>query len=63
MSLKDQPPKRLMRGTLRGYGDFEVGLPLLDCCLLNDNGTAMAATGRPLPVRFGTWFWGLGCHA
>jgi hypothetical protein len=35
-----------------------VGLPLLDC-FLNGNGTALAS-GAPLPVRFGTWFWGLG---
>ena len=34
-----------------------VGLPMLDC-FLNDNGTALA-TGAPLPLRFGTWFWGL----
>src|SRR6185436_5413426 len=26
----------------------------------NTNGTALAATGAPLPVRFGTWFWGCG---
>jgi hypothetical protein len=35
-----------------------VALPLLDC-FLNDNGTALAS-GERLPVRFGTWFWGLG---
>ena len=35
-----------------------VGLPLLNC-FLNDSGTALAS-GTPLPVRFGTWFWGLG---
>ncbi len=35
-----------------------VGLPLLDC-FLNENGTALAS-GAPIPVRFGTWFWGLG---
>jgi hypothetical protein len=39
-------------------GVVTVGLPLLDC-FLNDNGTALA-DGRPMPVRFGTWFWGLG---
>jgi len=27
--------------------------------MLNDSGSALAA-GAPLPVRFGTWFWGLG---
>jgi hypothetical protein len=35
-----------------------VALPFLDC-FLNENGTALAS-GAPLPVRFGTWFWGLG---
>lgn len=50
--------RRVLRGTLRGMA-VSVGLPFLDC-LLNDNGTALAATGRRLPVRFGTWFWGLG---
>ena len=35
-----------------------VGLPFLDC-FLNENGTALAS-GAPIPVRFGTWFWGLG---
>jgi hypothetical protein len=37
-----------------------VGLPLLDM-FLDDNGAALAATGAPLPTRFGCWFWGLGC--
>jgi hypothetical protein len=50
--------RRMLRGALGGMA-VSVGLPFLDC-LLNDNGTALAATGRPLPVRFGTWFWGLG---
>ena len=50
--------RTLLRGTLGGMA-VNVGLPFLDC-LLNENGTALAATGRPLPVRFGTWFWGLG---
>ena len=35
-----------------------VALPLLDC-FLNENGTALAS-GAPLPMRFGTWSWGLG---
>jgi len=37
-----------------------LGLPILDC-FLNTNGTAFA-NGAPLPVRFGTWFWGLGMN-
>jgi hypothetical protein len=36
-----------------------VSLPFLEI-FLNENGTALAATGQPLPERFGTWFWGLG---
>jgi hypothetical protein len=35
-----------------------VALPMLNC-FLNDNGAAMAS-GRPIPLRFGTWSWGLG---
>jgi hypothetical protein len=35
-----------------------VALPLLNC-FLNNNGTALAS-GAPMPVRFGTWGWGLG---
>jgi hypothetical protein len=36
-------------------------LPLLDC-FLNGNGTAFAS-GAPLPLRFATWFWGLGMNS
>ena len=50
--------RRVLRGMMAG-GVVSVGLPFLDC-LLNENGTAFAATGRALPPRFGTWFWGLG---
>ena len=51
--------RTLLRGMLGGTS-VAMALPLLDC-FLNDNGTALAA-GRPLPVRFGTWFWGCGIH-
>ena len=51
--------RRVLRGILAG-GAVTVGLPLLDC-FLNDNGTALA-NGAPLPLRFGTWFWGLGMN-
>jgi hypothetical protein len=47
-----------LRGVLGG-ATVGVALPFLDC-FLNDNGTALGATGAPLPVRFGTWYWGLG---
>ena len=49
--------RRVLRGMLNGSA-VTVALPLLNC-FLNGNGTALAA-GGPMPVRFGTWFWGLG---
>jgi hypothetical protein len=49
--------RRVLRGMLDGAA-VSVALPLLNC-FLNDNGTALA-DGTPLPLRFGTWFWGLG---
>jgi hypothetical protein len=52
--------RSVLRGMLGG-GAVGVALPLLDC-FLNENGTALAATGAPLPVRFGTWFWGCGLN-
>jgi hypothetical protein len=51
--------RRVLRGVLNG-GAVTVGLPLLNC-FLNGNGTALAS-GAPMPVRFGTWFWGLGIN-
>lgn len=49
--------RRVLRGLLDG-GAVTVALPLLNC-FLDGNGTALAS-GSPLPIRFGTWFWGLG---
>lgn len=49
--------RHVLRGMLQGTA-VGIGLPLLDL-FLNDNGTALAS-GEPLPVCFGTWFWGLG---
>ena len=49
--------RSLLRGAVGGLA-VGVGLPFLDM-FLNNNGTALAS-GAPLPVRFGTWFWGLG---
>ena len=49
--------RRVLRGVLNG-GAVTVGLPLLNV-FLNGNGDALA-NGKPMPVRFGTWFWGLG---
>ncbi len=54
--------KRARRDVLRGMlagSAVTVALPFLDCDL-NDSGTALAATGAQLPVRFGTWNWGMG---
>jgi hypothetical protein len=47
----------VLKGLLNGSA-VTVALPLLNC-LLNDNGEAFA-DDTPLPVRYGTWFWGLG---
>jgi hypothetical protein len=52
--------RRVLRGMLGG-GAVTVGLPFLDC-FLNENGTALAATGAALPTCFGTWFQGLGLN-
>src|ERR1700736_1361844 len=49
--------RRVLRGMLNG-GAIAIALPLLDC-FLDDNGTALAS-GAPMPLRFGTWSWGLG---
>lgn len=50
--------RQVLRGVLNGAA-VTVALPFLDI-FLDGHGTAMAATGKPLPMRFGTWFWGLG---
>jgi hypothetical protein len=52
--------RTFLRGTLHGAA-VSVGLPFLDV-FLNTNGDAMAATGAPLPRRFGTWFFGCGMN-
>jgi len=49
--------RSLLQGLLGGSAVY-MGLPALDC-FLNGNGTAFA-DGAPLPMRFGTYFWGLG---
>jgi len=57
--LPRAPHRRdILRGALGGAA-VTVALPFLDA-FLNTNGTALASTGAPLPVRFGTWYWGLG---
>jgi hypothetical protein len=42
-----------------GGAAVSIGIPTLDC-FLDGNGKAFADTGARLPVRFGTYFWGLG---
>ena len=63
MLIKTERPdrRRVLRGFVHG-GAVAVSLPFLDA-FLNENGSALAATGAPLPSRFGTWFWGLGWDA
>ena len=56
----DLTRRRLFRGAFRGAA-VALCLPILDM-VLDDNGAAMAATGTPLPVRFGTWHWGCGMN-
>lgn len=51
--------RTVLRGMLGGAA-VSVGLPLLDC-FLDGNGAALAQ-GAPLPLRFGTWFWGCGMN-
>lgn len=56
------PTKRTRRTALRamlGGGAVTVALPFLDRDL-DSGGKALASTGSPLPVRFGTWYWGMG---
>ena len=52
--------RNVLKGILQGSA-ITVGLPLLDL-FLDGNGQALAATGAPIPTRFGTWFWGCGVN-
>lgn len=49
--------RSMLKGMLGGSAVY-MGLPLLDVFL--DGNGAVLADGAPLPVRFGTYFWGLG---
>lgn len=51
--------RRVLKGMLGGSA-VSVSLPLLNV-FLNGNGNALA-NGEPMPVRFGTWVWGLGMN-
>ncbi|GAB5450237.1 MAG: DUF1552 domain-containing protein [Halioglobus sp.] len=57
---RHMPRRTFLRGTLGGAA-LSVGLPFLDV-FLSTSGTALAATGGPLPQRFGTWFFGCGMN-
>jgi hypothetical protein len=52
--------RNVLKGMVQGSA-VTVGLPLLDL-FLDSNGAALAS-GRPIPTRFGTWFWGCGINA
>jgi len=57
--LPKQSTRRAALRGLLGGGVVTAALPFLDAHL-NANGTALAATGAPLPLRLGTWYWGMG---
>lgn len=52
--------RSVLKGMVNGAA-VTVALPVLDC-MLDINGEAMAATGAPIPTRFGTWFWACGIN-
>lgn len=58
MNTKEIDRRTVLRGVLGG-AVVGVGLPMLEM-FLDDNGTALAATGQRIPLRFGTWIWGCG---
>ncbi|ANO50084.1 DUF1552 domain-containing protein [Woeseia oceani] len=58
--MKKLSRRRVLRGMVNGSA-VSIALPLLNC-FLNENGTALAS-GAPMPVRFGTWGYGLGMTA
>lgn len=58
--MADWTKRNMLKGMLNGAA-VTVGLPVLDL-FLDGNGEAMAATGAPVPTRFGTWFWACGVN-
>lgn len=56
--LPSKTSRRQVLRSMMGGGVVSLTLPFLDC-FLNGNGTALAS-GAPIPVRFGTWYWGMG---
>ena len=59
MPMKPYSRRRVLRGILVTGGAVAIPLPIFDG-LLNSNGNAFAATGKPLPRRFVSWFFGNG---
>ena len=57
--MKNSSRRRVLRGILNGSA-VTVALPLLNL-FLNGNGNALA-NGESIPLRFGTWIWGLGMN-
>jgi hypothetical protein len=51
------PRREVLRGLLGGAA-VSMALPYLDI-FLDETGTALAS-GAPMPLRFGTWFWSMG---
>jgi hypothetical protein len=60
MNMSKLSRRRVLRGMLNGSA-VTVALPFLNC-FLNSNGTALAS-GAAMPVRYGTWGWGLGMNS
>ena len=52
--------RTVLRGLLHGSA-ATMAVPLLDC-FLDTNGEAIAATGKTIPTRFGTYFYGCGLN-
>lgn len=50
--------RTMLRSLTTGVG-VAVGLPIFEA-MLNEHGDAFAGDGGPLPVRYGTFFWGNG---
>jgi hypothetical protein len=58
--MKRELSRRTVLRGIAGGAAVSLGLPLLDI-FLDGNATALAQ-GAPLPLRFGTWFWGCGMN-
>jgi hypothetical protein len=50
--------RAMLRGSVGGLA-AAIGLPPLEA-MFNDTGTAYAADGKPIPKRFGMWWWAQG---